>query len=395
MGAIFSQFQPGDIVSGRTVPVTSGLFPEQQTFVSQSNLVCDFFSLTQSAATPSPSFGASIYDIRRTAYYTNVFPDTTTQANNDPYFAVAYGNFFGNLGSGSFNLDTGSILVFPPKAVYTEYQNLLLGQGETGLFQFLSGSSTNGQYITGYDIFVLDVSSYKMKDAMVQGMFQITLTGSNGSITLCDDSPFLAQQSSVYNLITGSINSNTVLPPYQGIGLFYPNDGVVVFNAQVVNQLIGLSNISGTVGPVSTAIANYNTSSIVGISIPGQTAIIPSTVNHYVFFWSIQNASNSFLGIGKVENVPSQYYFVRVKNQEYNYSNNPTYVYDGQTAGPGGTIFPAGTIFVQDFITNPTTYITSVGLYDNNNNLVAVGKLSNPAVKTFTNELLIQVSLAF
>ena len=156
---IFNQFDTTDIVAGRTSTVTSGLWPEGVTFLTQSSLVDDFFSLTQSAATPSPSFGASIYDIRRTMYYLNVFPDATTYANNDPYFSIAYGNYYGDLGSGSFDLDTGSILAFAPKAIYTQYQNLLLGTGESGLFQFESGSFSNPQTIIGNDIFVINFSS--------------------------------------------------------------------------------------------------------------------------------------------------------------------------------------------------------------------------------------------
>jgi hypothetical protein len=112
-------------------------------------------------------------------------------------------------------------------------------------------------------------------------------------------------------------------------------------------------------------------------------------VNHKVFFWSIQNANNT-IKVRKSEYVPSRHYFVRVKNRDFNYSNNPTYVYDG-TDG----IHSAGTIYNADFITNPTTYITTVGLYDDNNELVAVAKLSRPAMKTFDNELLVKVRLDF
>ena len=395
---IFNQFDPTDIVSGRTSTVTSGFWPEGVSFLSQSSFVDDFYSLTQSAATPSPSYGASIYDLRRTMYYLNVFPDTTTYGNNDPYFSVAYGNYYCNIsGSGDFNLDTGSILAFAPKAIYTQYQNFLLGEGESGLFQFQSGSFNNPQMITGYDIFVINFSSYKMKDGIQPGVFEITLTGSTGCITLRDDSPFLAYASSVYNLITGSINGPaTTIPNYQGIGLFYPDDGVVVFNAKVIDQLIGLSsNLSGIIGPTGQVCpANYSTGSIVGIPIPGQSTLVPTTVNHKVFFWAIQNANNT-MKVVKVEYVPSEHYFVRVKNLDFNYSNNPTYVYDGQTPGPGGVIYPAGTIYNSSFISNPTTYITTVGLYDSSNELVAVGKLSRPVMKTFDNELLLKIRLDF
>ena len=163
---------------------------------------------------------------------------------------------------------------------------------------------------------------------------------------------------------------------------------------QIIDKLIGLSSVSQSVGTVSTAFANYNTSSIIGIPIAGQPGYWPATVNHKVFFWSIQN-SNSTFKVRKSEYVPARHYFVRVKNRDFNYSNNPTYVYDGKTVSSTGITPSAGTIYNQDFISNPTTYITTVGLYNDNNELVAVAKLSRPAVKTFDNELLVKVRLDF
>ena len=392
---IFNQLNPNtDIVAGRTNRIDSGFWDNGLTFSSQSAFTDNFYALTQSSVTPSPSYGASIYDIRRTMYYVDVFPDATTLSNNDPYFSVAYGNYDADAsGSGTFTLDTASILAFAPKAIYTEYQNLLLGQGESGLFQFASGSAVNPTYVTPRDIFVINFSSYNMKDKIDEGVFEITLSGSNGSITLRDDSPFLTQASSVYNLVQGSINdATTTLPPYQGIGLLYPDDGVLILNAPVVNQLIGLGNVSGSTAPNGYVCpANYTTASLVGIAIPGQSSgsLIPTTWNHAVFSWAIQNANNT-MKVRKSEFVPSLNYFIRVMNRDFNYSNNPTYVYDG-TDG----IHPAGLIFNQDFITNPTTYVTTVGLYNDNNELVAVAKLSRPAQKTFDKELLIKVRLDF
>ena len=46
-------------------------------------------------------------------------------------------------------------------------------------------------------------------------------------------------------------------------------------------------------------------------------------------------------------------------------------------------------------IDNPRTYITTVGLYNDNNDLVAVAKLSQPVAKDFTKEALIRVKLDY
>jgi hypothetical protein len=86
------------------------------------------------------------------------------------------------------------------------------------------------------------------------------------------------------------------------------------------------------------------------------------------------------------------YYYVRVKNNEANYSSNPTYII--QNAGRS-----KGLIRHARFHDNPTTYITSVGLYgadaDGNRSLLAVAKLSKPIKKSFTSELSITIKLEY
>ena len=60
----------------------------------------------------------------------------------------------------------------------------------------------------------------------------------------------------------------------------------------------------------------------------------------------------------RTENVSTSHYFVRVFNREFNYSNNPTY-----TSGSQGS-------FYQDtFKTDPKAYITTIGLYNDANEL--------------------------
>ena len=84
------------------------------------------------------------------------------------------------------------------------------------------------------------------------------------------------------------------------------------------------------------------------------------------------------------EQVKSSFYFVRVKNGEYNYSNNPSYV--------TGSL---GEMKYSTFINDPQTYITTVGMYNNNRELLAVAKLSQPLLKNKTKEVLIKVKLDF
>jgi hypothetical protein len=96
------------------------------------------------------------------------------------------------------------------------------------------------------------------------------------------------------------------------------------------------------------------------------------------------------MSVRKTEYVPARHYFVNVKSRDFNYSNNPTFVWDGSDG-----IHAKGAIRNKDFFDDPRVYVTTVGLYDNNNELVAVAKLSRPALKTFNNQLNIKISLNF
>jgi hypothetical protein len=70
-----------------------------------------------------------------------------------------------------------------------------------------------------------------------------------------------------------------------------------------------------------------------------------------------------------------------------NYSNNPTYVVDN------GTQSTTGMIKNECFKTDPVTYITTVGLYNNSKDLLAIAKLSKPIKKTQNTDLLIKIRL--
>ena len=79
----------------------------------------------------------------------------------------------------------------------------------------------------------------------------------------------------------------------------------------------------------------------------------------------------------------STVYFCRVKHNEFNYSSNPTYLSGSQ-------------IRVKNEATNdPISYITSIGLYSADNQLLAVGKLSEPIRKDPTIELTFRARLDY
>ena len=79
----------------------------------------------------------------------------------------------------------------------------------------------------------------------------------------------------------------------------------------------------------------------------------------------------------------STIYFCRVNHNEYNYSTNPTYLSNSKIRVKTKT---------SDV---PVSYITTIGLYNDNNELMAVAKLSEPLKKTADVEFTIRARLDY
>ncbi|MFO7763272.1 MAG: hypothetical protein R6V61_06025, partial [Wenzhouxiangellaceae bacterium] len=143
-----------------------------------------------------------------------------------------------------------------------------------------------------------------------------------------------------------------------GIGLLYPKLGIAILNPSRLVEIVGFE-LAPTDGSTDYAL------------------------NHEKLLDSINDSPS--IKARSTELVPTRQYFVRVKNQEFNYSNNPTFTKNDDS----------GKILYPSFYSDPRVYITSVGLYDENNDLVAVAKLSQPFLKSFDTEALIRIKLDF
>lgn len=377
---IFKPFDPSDVVAGRIQPVSTGLWSDGETEWSAS-----YTSSQQTQAS------ASQFEPLNGLYYTNVYDGPTGSANSDIYFSIAYGHYAGS-GSSTFDINTSNgSLLFPTKAVYNQYRNLLLTPGDT-LFTFASASvgSAKGE-LDSEDIYVLNFRGNKVKDRLDPGQFEITLKGATGpSLTLIDDSrdnPNTTTETGGkrYNLIRGNLVSGaTTSNNYEGVGSFYPDLGLVVLNPTVLANYIGLVTYNGTVGYQ----LNNPTQSLWAGDFGRMSNLLFTTIHDGM----LANASSS-MKARVTEYVPARHFFVRVRNQEYNYSNNPTFVITANDSPASSQ--DIGKLRFSDFNTDPKVYITSVGLYNDSNDLVAVAKLSQPALKDFTNELLVRIRLDF
>jgi hypothetical protein len=119
-----------------------------------------------------------------------------------------------------------------------------------------------------------------------------------------------------------------------------------------------------------------------GIGLPiVRNSITPTPTNMGVLY-DAMSLGRAFQLTYK-ETISSQFVFARVRNSEFNYSTNPSY------------ITGSGDLRIANMIDAPQTYITTVGMYNDNNELLAVAKLSKPLLKDFTKEALVRIKLDF
>jgi hypothetical protein len=297
------------------------------------------------AYTLATFFTASGY----TEYYLDVYnesPTCGTCSGSAVQFSIQYGNING---SGSAPINSNVVGHSPSRVVYGEYRNLVYGT-ETQNFSFDGGTTTAN------NIYVINISRANYKQSLQAGSLNLTLTSGSTTIKLTDDSNTTSLtrfvgENRMYYVISGSNgNAYTAGAETTYYGMVLPDLGIVILNAS------------------NPAIAPVNT---------GTTVVD----NHIKLFNSIV-AGQSFQ-LKSAEVVSSRYFFTRVKNSEFNYTTNPS------------IIDANGNLLYSTLINNPQTFVTTVGLYNDNNELLAVAKLSKPLVKDFTKESLIRVKLDY
>ena len=268
-------------------------------------------------------------------YYINAFIDGEEDDPSAPIqFSAAYGNINGY---GMTPFDPNVVGYTPTSVVYGQWQNIVIGDEDT---KFKFGDTEKD------DFYVINLARNRFKEKILPGSWSITIGGQSYS----DNSKVATTVSfneagRVFPIYPGSAGTPTSTTTSRG--LFLPDIGAIILDS----SLVGATN--------STTYADsYNPESLIGV-------IASFTVNFQ-------------------ETISSDFVFVRARNAEYNYSENPSFI-SGST----------GAVIYNDFINNPQTYITTVGLYNDTNDLLAVAKLSTPLKKDFTKEALIRVKLDF
>ena len=334
--------QENDVVSNIKATISSGIWS------GGTGTLTTFFS--QSAQ--SSSTGNYFFDVYKTS------PATDSEA--EVQFSLAYGHLHGSGSKGTVGAATGNRA---SAAIHAQLVNLVLPPN-TDRFTY-AGSQTSKHF------FVISLKRARMREKMDPGNWELHLSGSlkkaGNNIRLIDDSGATTNPQSgiggrVFNVVTGSISTGTAVietsavnNPGGGFGLFYPDLGLIVLNADIVNA--------------SCSISVTETSNVINTNI-------------LEFYKSVRDGA--YFQARREEKLSSTHYFVRAGNKEFNFSNNPTFF----TASTGDFTQPT-------FFKDPKVYITTVGLFNDSNELLAVAKLSQPVLKSYSREALIKVKLDF
>lgn len=296
-------------------------------------------------------------------YYYSIYNTSSAATGAAVQFSIAYGNSNGS-GSG----DIGNIVGKSPSAItYGQYRTLVNGDEDT---DFVFGTATPKS------IYAITVNRARYKEKLKPGSFNLVIGSGSNRISLIDNSSVQTTVSyvdsgRVYDIVSGSgvgtsaiVNStfNTTGHTFNSgsYGKFLPDVGVIILNGDALAAPYASGGLAITIDQTSNSTSSLNIQTLYQIIATGSS-------------FSLQSE----------ETITSNYVFVRVRNSEYNYSTNPS------------NITGSGELRWDVMVNTPQSYITTVGIYNDNNDLLGVAKLSRPLLKDFTKEALVRIKLDY
>jgi hypothetical protein len=333
--------------------------------VSSDSIVSTLWSNNQTRLT---SYYTSSTPITNNAYLPIYSQDPSFYSSALPQFSIAYGQVNG---SGSAPLNATVPNASPTRITYGQFRTLVNGDENTNI-SFGTGNTNSP------DFYVININRANYKEKLFVGTFNLALS-SSGIINLTDNSNNITtvtycDAGRIFDIVSGSNGTPTTsIPPSSSAaagytnsgsyGKFLPDVGLILLNARALS-------LSSSFGGIQLSIPSANNSSNLG------------TINAALYN-AMNLAGIPGFSLNSEETITSDYVFVRIKNSDFNYTTNPSMI-----SGSGDFYYPS-------MVNNPQTFITTVGMYNTNNELLAVAKLSTPLTKDFTKEALIRVKLDF
>ena len=286
-------------------------------------------------------------------FYVNVFNQDPSGSGEEIQFTVGYAN---KNGAGTVLYNSNVAGKSPSDTVYGQYRTLVLGDEEAD-FVFGSGDNT----YTADSFYVITIDRGRYKEKILPGSLELTLNVGGNSIVIQDTSVTTTTETftdagRVYELKTSANNS---VNNSGSFGKLLPDIGVILLNEEALDATVGNGGIALSTGN-STNTDDQNPKKLFNAIVAGGSFKLSSQ-----------------------ETVSSNFVFARARNSEFNYSTNPS------------ILTGSGELRHDVLIDSPETYITSVGVYNDNQDLLAVAKLSRPLLKNSTKEALVRIKLDY
>jgi len=303
-------------------------------------------------------------------YWQTVYDSAPTSIQSTALFDITFGystgsTYFGNVVSLTASVDEKT-------KVYREMASVLLGDQN----QVFSVNSTPAK-----ECFFVMIKRGLMKDELKKSSISLNLTGAGVGLTGSD----IGAASNFKQTVGGDyapLYTSSSLNGVKEVGQVYYNAGVVVLDAASPYTAWTLTGSYSSNPLTSFSGALNGVDGPTGIATPLKDMIASSSIDKLV---DGLRGHMSAMAFHNQTNLYSTIYFCRATNTEFNYSSNPTYIDDSQRIR-----VTSGSNVLQS-----RTYITTVGLYDANDNLLAVGKLNKPITKTPDTEAIFRIRLDY
>ena len=264
--------------------------------------------------------------------------------------------------------------------IYNQFSQVLLGYtGSTNTVRLFESDLRLDTTGSMKEVFVVSMSRLLTKDQIKPGTVNLQLgrgAWANPHLTTISLQDTAASSTGDgttntiggdYGVLFDSTASLAIETPSSSHGVVFYQSGIAVISSSVFSGITDFN--SGSAVSSSTPDALTFDQSLVSASISGTC----DAVRHRLTNLTFNNSTE----------INSTIYFCRMPVNKYNYSSNPTY-----TSG--------SKIRVKNNASeNPVAYVTTIGLYNARNELLATAKLSEPLKKTPSNELTIRVRLDY
>lgn len=399
--ATFKTISSADIKTTQSVLNQLVDFVEEDISGSASRKKYQVFVTSSGGATPPNSITSSIY---QTIYDQNF----TLQTSNELFdFTVGlYADGTTATGSQS-DADVNGKRLFPSQSVmmrekintYRQYAQLLLGNSD-GRFTtpFSSTSADNldeALFISFKRLFVRDgikresfaIKMYQSSsaghsfDGNPQNLSINAINSATGSAIFTD----VGSSTSIERSATGGDVGNIVnaANTSETVGLLFYQQGIAVFDMTKIFD--GNQIMTGSIKTVGAVANNHNFSASFSPHFL-VSASMDNIIDH-IATTRFGSGSNTTLTFQNNTKINSTLVYCRATADEFNFSSNPTY-----TNSQGRIrVIRTG----QENIEKSFSFVTTIGLYDANEELLAVAKLSRPVEKNDEKDLTFRVRLDF